>query len=92
MRWSKLKGQQWSGATLPIFHEGHFTNVEMQVSVNFYLKRNLEGLKLEENTYNLNSESHSSGSADHCTSGGCGWNILLPWCSQSLLKGMLICL
>ena len=33
MRWSKLKGQQWGGATLPVFHEGNFSNVEMKVSV-----------------------------------------------------------
>lgn len=31
MRWSKLKGQQWGGATLPMFHEGNFHNVEMKV-------------------------------------------------------------
>ncbi|KAL8561388.1 hypothetical protein ACOMHN_063315 [Nucella lapillus] len=31
MRWSKLKGQQWGGATLPIFHEGNFHNVEMKM-------------------------------------------------------------
>lgn len=31
MRWSKLRGQQWGGATLPLFHEGNFHNVEMKV-------------------------------------------------------------
>ncbi|XP_041361349.1 uncharacterized protein LOC121377431 [Gigantopelta aegis] len=31
MRWSKLKGQQWGGATLPVFHEGNFSNVEMKI-------------------------------------------------------------
>ncbi|XP_076438172.1 uncharacterized protein LOC143277267 isoform X2 [Babylonia areolata] len=31
MRWSKLKGQQWGGATLPLFHEGNFHNVEMKM-------------------------------------------------------------
>ncbi|KAK7091940.1 uncharacterized protein [Littorina saxatilis] len=31
MRWSKLKGQQWGGATLPLFHEGNFHNVELKM-------------------------------------------------------------
>ncbi|KAK7489378.1 hypothetical protein BaRGS_00019322 [Batillaria attramentaria] len=31
MRWSKLRGQQWGGATLPLYHEGNFHNVEMKV-------------------------------------------------------------
>lgn len=31
MRWSRLRGQQWGGATLPLFHEGNFHNVEMKV-------------------------------------------------------------
>ena len=31
MRWSNLKGQQWGGATLPMRHDGHFYNMEMQV-------------------------------------------------------------
>merc|ERR1712136_587541 len=24
MKWSKLPGQRWSGATLPVYHDGHF--------------------------------------------------------------------
>lgn len=32
MKWSKLKGQQWGGATLPIIHDGNFYNFEMAVS------------------------------------------------------------
>ncbi|XP_047145718.1 uncharacterized protein LOC100210827 isoform X1 [Hydra vulgaris] len=31
MKWSNLKGQQWGGATLPIFHGGEFFNTEMKV-------------------------------------------------------------
>ena len=31
MKWSNLKGQQWGGATLPLFHEGEFYNIEMKV-------------------------------------------------------------
>ncbi|XP_046362564.2 uncharacterized protein LOC124139499 [Haliotis rufescens] len=31
LRWSKMKGQQWGGASLPIFHEGNFHNVEMKI-------------------------------------------------------------
>ncbi len=34
MKWSNLKGQQWGGATLPLFHEGEFYNIE--VKVKFY--------------------------------------------------------
>ncbi|PVD32684.1 hypothetical protein C0Q70_08129 [Pomacea canaliculata] len=36
MRWSKLRGQQWGGATLPLFHEGNFHNVEMKVEQNLF--------------------------------------------------------
>lgn len=32
MRWSKLKGQTWGAATLPINHDGRYYNVEMKVS------------------------------------------------------------
>lgn len=32
MKWSNLKGQQWGGATLPLFHEGEFYNIEVKVS------------------------------------------------------------
>lgn len=31
MKWSNLKGQQWGGATLPLFHEGEFYNIELKV-------------------------------------------------------------
>ena len=31
MQWSSLKGQQWGGATLPIFHDGDFFNIEMKI-------------------------------------------------------------
>ncbi|KAK3732447.1 hypothetical protein RRG08_037451 [Elysia crispata] len=31
MRWSRLKGQQWGSATLPLFHEGNFYNFEMKL-------------------------------------------------------------
>ncbi len=31
LRWSKLKGQMWGAATLPINHDGQFYNVEMKV-------------------------------------------------------------
>ena len=33
MKWSNLKGQQWGGATLPLFHEGEFYNIEVKVSL-----------------------------------------------------------
>ncbi|XP_067943495.1 uncharacterized protein [Watersipora subatra] len=32
MRWSKLKGQQWGGATLPIMHNGNYYNFEMAIN------------------------------------------------------------
>ncbi|VDI72896.1 Hypothetical predicted protein [Mytilus galloprovincialis] len=31
LRWSKLKGQMWGAATLPIDHDGQFYNVEMKM-------------------------------------------------------------
>lgn len=31
LRWSKLKGQMWGAATLPINHDGQFYNVEMKM-------------------------------------------------------------
>lgn len=31
MKWSNLKGQQWGGATLPIYHAGEFFNIELKV-------------------------------------------------------------
>eukprot|EP00794_Sanderia_malayensis_P012036 gene12036-13278_t len=31
MKWSKLKGQQWGGATLPITHDGEFYNIELTI-------------------------------------------------------------
>ena len=31
LRWSKMKGQHWGGATLPIHHDGSFYNFEMKV-------------------------------------------------------------
>ena len=33
MRWSKLKGQMWGGATLTMLHEGHYYNTDMKVGV-----------------------------------------------------------
>lgn len=33
LRWSKLKGQMWGAATLPIDHDGQFYNVEMKVII-----------------------------------------------------------
>ena len=30
---SKLKGQMWGGATLPMLHEGHYYNTDMKVRV-----------------------------------------------------------
>ncbi|XP_076802649.1 uncharacterized protein LOC143446753 isoform X2 [Clavelina lepadiformis] len=29
LRWSKLTGQQWGGATLPTYHDGHYGSSEM---------------------------------------------------------------
>nr|XP_002734565.1 PREDICTED: uncharacterized protein LOC100373469 [Saccoglossus kowalevskii] len=31
LRWSRLKGQQWGGATLPLTHDGKFYNIEMKL-------------------------------------------------------------
>ncbi|XP_057308593.1 uncharacterized protein LOC130646936 [Hydractinia symbiolongicarpus] len=31
MKWSNLKGQQWGGATLPIYHAGEFFNIELKI-------------------------------------------------------------
>ncbi|XP_064652604.1 uncharacterized protein LOC135503146 [Lineus longissimus] len=31
MRWSKLKGQEWAGSTLPLNHDGHFYNYECKI-------------------------------------------------------------
>ena len=31
MRWSSLTGQQWSGSTLPLNHDGSFENIELTV-------------------------------------------------------------
>lgn len=31
LRWSKLRGQFWGGATLPVGHDGHFYSIEMKV-------------------------------------------------------------
>ncbi|XP_035825164.1 uncharacterized protein LOC101851493 [Aplysia californica] len=36
MRWSKLKGQQWGCATLPLFHEGNFYNTEMKLDQSLF--------------------------------------------------------
>ena len=33
LRWSNLKGQQWSGATLPVPHGGRFFDVEIKVAI-----------------------------------------------------------
>ena len=32
MRWSNLTGQQWSGSTLPLSHDGAFHSIELPVS------------------------------------------------------------
>ena len=37
MRWSKLKGQTWGAATLPINHDGRYYNVEMKVNSVFHI-------------------------------------------------------
>ena len=31
MRWSNLTGQQWSGSTLPLCHDGAFHSIELPV-------------------------------------------------------------
>lgn len=31
LRWSKLKGQEWGAATMPVQHKGNFYNTEMKV-------------------------------------------------------------
>lgn len=31
LRWSKLKGQQWGAATIPIHHQGRFYDQEIKV-------------------------------------------------------------
>ncbi|KAK3743337.1 hypothetical protein QZH41_013912, partial [Actinostola sp. cb2023] len=31
LKWSKLKGQQWGGATLPLNHDGEFFNIEIKI-------------------------------------------------------------
>ncbi|XP_041465232.1 uncharacterized protein LOC121415911 isoform X1 [Lytechinus variegatus] len=31
LRWSNLRGQEWSGSTLPLNHDGHFYNVEITI-------------------------------------------------------------
>ena len=31
MHWSKLNGQQWGGATLPVTHDGNYYNSEIKV-------------------------------------------------------------
>ncbi|KAK6182267.1 hypothetical protein SNE40_009987 [Patella caerulea] len=36
MRWSKLKGQKWGGATLPMFHEGNFHNIELKIDQSLF--------------------------------------------------------
>ena len=37
LRWSKMKGQHWGGATLPIHHDGSFYNVEMKVQLGWIM-------------------------------------------------------
>lgn len=39
MKWSRLKGQQWGGATLPIIHNGNFYNIEMAVRATLYISQ-----------------------------------------------------
>ncbi|KAL4218371.1 Orofacial cleft 1 candidate [Mactra antiquata] len=36
LRWSKMKGQHWGGATLPVHHEGRFYNVEMKLDQSMF--------------------------------------------------------
>lgn len=36
LRWSKMKGQHWGGATLPIHHDGSFYNVEMKLDQSMF--------------------------------------------------------
>jgi len=36
LKWSKLRGQQWSGSTLPVFHNGQFNCQEMTVDQNLF--------------------------------------------------------
>ncbi|KAH3752765.1 hypothetical protein DPMN_187391, partial [Dreissena polymorpha] len=36
LRWSKMKGQHWGGATLPVHHEGSFYNVEMKLDQSMF--------------------------------------------------------
>ena len=31
LRWSKLKGQEWGAATMPVDHKGNFYDIEMKV-------------------------------------------------------------
>ncbi|XP_078490654.1 uncharacterized protein LOC100184102 [Ciona intestinalis] len=31
LRWSKRLGQQWGGATLPVYHDGHYSNTEIHL-------------------------------------------------------------
>ncbi|KAJ8020621.1 hypothetical protein HOLleu_40259 [Holothuria leucospilota] len=31
LRWSRLRGQEWGGATLPLSHDGNFFNVEINI-------------------------------------------------------------
>lgn len=36
LRWSKLRGQEWGGATLPVAHGGRFTDVEIAVQQSLF--------------------------------------------------------
>ncbi|KAJ8321997.1 hypothetical protein KUTeg_000468 [Tegillarca granosa] len=36
LRWSKLKGQMWGGATLPLTHDGKFYNVEIKLDQSMF--------------------------------------------------------
>ncbi|WAR17496.1 hypothetical protein MAR_032090 [Mya arenaria] len=36
LHWSKMKGQHWGGATLPIHHEGAFYNMEMKLDQSMF--------------------------------------------------------
>uniref|UniRef100_H2XRF8 Uncharacterized protein n=1 Tax=Ciona intestinalis TaxID=7719 RepID=H2XRF8_CIOIN len=31
LRWSRRLGQQWGGATLPVYHDGHYSNTEIHL-------------------------------------------------------------
>ena len=36
LKWSKLRGQQWSGSTLPVYHDGKHTSCELPFQQNVF--------------------------------------------------------